>query len=520
MSSKVQFMDSTFLLDEATRTSFLRYVMESFGCSYICLWSYQPHPSSCLRFLDGCYHEENSNQPCSSSGSLARRLFNEYCNSVFILENDISRVPGEAFKNCVSYMELNESQLGRMATAPAQMKFYQEARIKTAVFMGCRSGEIELGMSNPTMKNLEMETKNWFPEDFYQQFSPQFPQPADQNRQSSSSSRSMSMDSPEYPQALLFNIPNTSYIPEPLKEVSMEPALGPPSTTISTPHEQAMQALNQIRSLNFPSLESEHAAMTRAILAVISSSPPSSSSSSHHPPQHNYVSAFRNYKKPSTAQLTASSGRQSMLKRSMAYFKNLHLRRRQELIQGSHPSVSQLHHMISERKRREKLNESFHALRTLLPPGSKKDKASVLSGTREYLSSLKAQILELTQRNQALEAQINLKNEGNNEGGGGSSNERLSVQITNASEPTPEERNIDLQVTVRADCSILDLVIRMLDFLKRVKNVSLISMNAETRMAETSPINHVILRLKIEASEWDQSAFEEATRRVVADLAV
>lgn len=35
------------------------------------------------------------------------------------------------------------------------------------------------------------------------------------------------------------------------------------------------------------------------------------------------------------------------------------------------PTSNQLHHMISERKRREKLNEYFHALRLLLPPGSK-----------------------------------------------------------------------------------------------------------------------------------------------------
>ena len=216
--------------------------------------------------------------------------------------------------------------------------------------------------------------KNWFPEDFSQQFSPQFTQPADQTRHSSSSSRSMSMDSPEYPQALLYDIPTTPYIQDPLKEVPlMEASLGPPSTTISTPHHQTMQALSQIRSLNFPSLESEHDAMTRAILAVLSSPSRPSSSSSSYPPALPNVSAFRNYTPASvpTTQMASSSGRQSMLKKSMSYFKNLYLGRRQELMQGSHPTVSQLHHMFSERKRREKLNESFDALRTLLPPGSK-----------------------------------------------------------------------------------------------------------------------------------------------------
>lgn len=128
-----------------------------------------------------------------------------------------------------------------------------------------------------------------------------------------------------------------------------------------------------------------------------------------------------------------------------------------------------------------------------------KDKASVLSATREYLSSLKAQVSELTQRNQALEAQIMQKNRRyNEEDDGGSSDERLSVQITEASESTPEERNINLRVTVRGDCSTLDLLIRILEFLKLAEHVSLISVEADTRMAETRPINRVMLRLKIE----------------------
>ena len=34
-------------------------------------------------------------------------------------------------------------------------------------------------------------------------------------------------------------------------------------------------------------------------------------------------------------------------------------------------AVNQLQHMFSERKRREKLNDSFHALKAVLPPGAK-----------------------------------------------------------------------------------------------------------------------------------------------------
>ena len=44
------------------------------------------------------------------------------------------------------------------------------------------------------------------------------------------------------------------------------------------------------------------------------------------------------------------------------------------------PSVNQLQHMFSERKRREKLNDSFHALKAVLPPGAKVLRVYILHG--------------------------------------------------------------------------------------------------------------------------------------------
>ncbi|WVZ77285.1 hypothetical protein U9M48_025170 [Paspalum notatum var. saurae] len=66
------------------------------------------------------------------------------------------------------------------------------------------------------------------------------------------------------------------------------------------------------------------------------------------------------------------------------------------------PTGSQLNHMISERRRRERLNESFEALRGLLPPGSKKDKATVLAKTLDYMNILVSQIADLEARNRSL----------------------------------------------------------------------------------------------------------------------
>ncbi|XP_020592379.1 anthocyanin regulatory R-S protein-like [Phalaenopsis equestris] len=52
-------------------------------------------------------------------------------------------------------------------------------------------------------------------------------------------------------------------------------------------------------------------------------------------------------------------------------------------------------HVLSERRRREKLNEKFVTLRSLVPSISKVDKASVLADTIEYLKDLEKRVEEL-----------------------------------------------------------------------------------------------------------------------------
>ncbi|KAK2989659.1 hypothetical protein RJ640_021579 [Escallonia rubra] len=477
--------------------------------------------------MDGRYNEGDNQPSSSSSGSLARRLFDEYRSSIFMLL-DNGRVPGLAFMNSLPYIELKEQNLQRLVSNQAQLQFYQEARIKAAVFMGCKTGEIELGMTSDAQVNLEMELRNWFPEDFAQALPRELSQSMDQNRPSSSSSslRSLSMGSPE-PSSFLFNIPSTSYIQEAPKEAQIEQALRPTSTTTrtipSSPVQQAIQALSQIRNVQFPTIEGEDAAMTRAMLTVISSSssPPSSSSSQSQQSQN--ASAFKSYRSTSAlapiTPMTTRARRENMLKRSITFLSTLNLMRNQGQIQGTRPTSTQLHHMISERRRREKLNESFQALRSLLPPGSKRDKASVLGSTTEYMSSLKAQVAELSRRNLILEAQLPRK-EAIDQGPSGSSSERSNVQVTHVAESTSEARIVDLRVSVRGvRGSMLDLVIRVLEFLKQVENVTLVSLDAETQMVESNSMNRVTLRLQIEGVEWDETAFQEAVRRVVDDLA-
>nr|DAD44403.1 TPA_asm: hypothetical protein HUJ06_002633 [Nelumbo nucifera] len=408
---------------------------------------------------------------------------------------------------------------------------------QTAAFMGCKSGEIEIGTStDPTEINMEMEMRKFFPAELHQL--PHFrelPHQHDQSHPSSSSSslRSLSVNSPEY-SSILFNMPSTSSMPgETLKEVPIDQKAIKSISTGILPHQQTGQAFPWLRSIQHPTPESDDAAMTRAMLAVISS--PSSSSSyqsqqQQQPPPYNYKvmnqrwSAFKRYRQSALQPNVLrrdNLGRKNMLKRAIAFLKSLELKRVQEQMQGIRTTSNQLHHMISERKRREKLNESFHALRSLLPPGFKKDKASVLSSTREYLNALKAQVLELQQKNQLLEARLSPEKEVSEEGNTvtGSPGRRVDIRVTHAAESASEEREIDLQVTVLQDCDLLELSIRLLESLKQITDVSLVSMEAHTQMQQTGSYNRVTLRLNIKGSEWDESAFREAIDKVVADVA-
>nr|XP_016506510.1 PREDICTED: putative transcription factor bHLH041 [Nicotiana tabacum] len=372
--------------------------------------------------------------------------------------------------------------------------------------------------------------------------------PIDQNRASSSSS--FSIDSPGEYSSLLFNVASTPpYVPEPprtdtFSDQTIRPI--PPVSATAMPYQQAIQTLNQIQGIQLPTLETADAALTRAYLAVMTS--PSSSSSSRQsrenlPTDYNQIAtqkatAFRRFRSalgPNVPIATATTRRQNMFRRSINFFRNLNMMRsRQEQMQPNPraPTSTQVHHMISERRRREKLNDSFQLLRSLLPPGTKKDKASVLASTTEYLSSLKTQVEELSKKNKMLEAQLLQRQnkssfEPINQAAGEAiicsstgGNERLDVEIRNVGESTSESRIVDLQISVRRECSILDLVTRLLEFLKSDNNVNLESVAANTRsVVQSEPVTHITLRLRIEGREWDESSFEEAVKRVVDDLA-
>lgn len=129
----------------------------------------------------------------------------------------------------------------------------------------------------------------------------------------------------------------------------------------------------------------------------------------------------------------------------------------------------------------------------------------MLNNTIEYLSSLKNQVEELSKKNQILEAQLlpprSEATGGNLQTGDSSSVERLTiVRITHVSTSTSESRILDVNVTANRECSLLDLVTCVMEFLKPQKNVSLISVEADTRLMgeSTNSVHGIVLRLRIE----------------------
>lgn len=127
--------------------------------------------------------------------------------------------------------------------------------------------------------------------------------------------------------------------------------------------------------LPFPTPAADDAAMAQAMLAVISSSPPPSLL--YQPPQREQAPRQRAFKaynavlRPKTDPIKPGVPGQKMIKMAVSMLKRMHMMRFEARMPEPRPTSNQLHHMISERRRREKINESFHALRMLLPPGSK-----------------------------------------------------------------------------------------------------------------------------------------------------
>ncbi|XP_078167915.1 uncharacterized protein LOC144562596 [Carex rostrata] len=292
------------------------------------------------------------------------------------------------------------------------------------------------------------------------------------------------------------------------------------SNSVSGSKTSILQPGNRSLSCSIPNLLSDDDAIARAMMAVISSVSSASSSSSPSIISQNSpkcgenakFGAFRQFKSafPPKCEVNFGNDGHKMIKSSLAMLRNIKPGQERE------PKVSNLYHMISERKRREKLNASFELLRMLLPPGSKKDKTSVLIKASSYLKTLESQISELKEKTHKLESYLP-----NTEGGKDARigpDERAQIQILRTSCAEPHVHQINLRINVVQECDVVELVLHILECLKLMKNVSLVSVDAYTFSPQMKLHAKAIIKLRIKDSDWNEALFLQAIEKAVDDI--
>ncbi|KAM3347285.1 hypothetical protein ACQJBY_021326 [Aegilops geniculata] len=193
----------------------------------------------------------------------------------------------------------------------------------------------------------------------------------------------------------------------------------------------------------------------------------------------------------------------------------------QASVEAELSSVNQLQHMISERKRREKLNDSFQALKTVLPPGSKKDKTSILITAREYVNSLKSKVCDLEEKNKALQAQLAecARAAGVEEDDA----EKVEIQITRAAADREDGATTSEVCTVKiaarpAHGNTMDVVLRTLQCLNDQMgedDVSLVAMSTNDGDGLTGAF--LTMQLKsASGAKWEEEVVREAVAKAVA----
>ncbi|KAG0538164.1 hypothetical protein BDA96_03G211900 [Sorghum bicolor] len=264
--------------------------------------------------------------------------------------------------------------------------------------------------------------------------------------------------------------------------------------------------------LQDPFVGDDDEAIMLAMMAVLSSASPSSSESSS--PPHRAAAAASVQPRlhlhgggDSASHVTVRS---SSLAAAVVPERTTSAAARQ--LQPDTNSSSQVYHMMSERKRREKLNDSFHTLRSLLPPCSKKDKTTVLMNAASYLKTLEAQVSELEEKNTKLERYVP-----RDDGGVGTTaaHRRAKVHIARAAS---DEQQVSLTVMVMVECDIVDLVLHVLERLRWMAGVSVLSVDADTYSPQALLKALASIKLHImDADCWNEALFHEAMTKAVHD---
>ncbi|KAK8956500.1 putative transcription factor bHLH041 [Platanthera zijinensis] len=262
------------------------------------------------------------------------------------------------------------------------------------------------------------------------------------------------------------------------------------------PQTSSVTGMNQHTYARFLLPMVEEMAITRAMVSVISSSSSSTLSSSSAASSYQHLSeqgaqtyqsqvtycppkmcSFQPYSSSISRKLESHNNvhSQSMIKKAHNMLRSVNKLRAQAKEEETQLTSYQMQHMVLERRRRERLNSSFHSLGKLLPPGSKKDKTAVLCNTVSYMKTLKSEIYELEEKNRVLEEKV-LPFEAELQSI--DPNERVQVKLRKSSQTESEKQQIYLVIMVRVQCDLIRVVLQVLECIKTMKAISLLSLDA------------------------------------------
>lgn len=94
--------------------------------------------------------------------------------------------------------------------------------------------------------------------------------------------------------------------------------------------------------------------------------------------------------------------------------------------------------------------------------------------------------------------ELQLLQDGESKESDDSNNERVEVHIARAPESSSQVQRISLRVTVRVECDMNELLLRVLECLKKMGGVSLVSVNANTFSAQMGVHARLNLSLQVE----------------------
>ncbi|CAA3002055.1 basic helix-loop-helix A [Olea europaea subsp. europaea] len=153
-------------------------------------------------------------------------------------------------------------------------------------------------------------------------------------------------------------------------------------------------------------------------------------------------------------------------------------------------------HVLAERRRREKLNERFIVLKSLVPFVTKMDKASILGDTIEYVKQLSERVQELEARTREMEAEQRsrtvMDSARSTRGGPGSYKRKVRIVEGSGGEgkskavhPTPRQVAATAEVMVQVEVSIIE-------------NDALVELHCPYKDGLLLDIMHTLRKLRIE----------------------